>query len=159
MLFERAYGWDLDSTLSDTSQRRPLLDRVKASEATWEDYSLASEHDEPRVAARVLMQQLARPGAWHIVVSGRSSVAEGLTWRWLHNHGFPVTRLMLKPPGQDIAEFKIESVEKIKAEGNLVMFFEDWASLAQAIRERTGVPVLTINPEYPDMCTCGYANG
>ena len=151
-----AFLWDLDTTLADTQHRRPLLARVKASEATWEEYSLAAAGDTPREAAVVLMRRLPGP---HYVVSGRSEVARELTWAWFRRHDIPVVRLVLRPEGDyaPSAEFKVKSIERLKQQVNPVLYFEDWAPAAQAVREQCGIPVLTINPEYPGMCTCGFA--
>ena len=151
-----AFLWDLDTTLADTQHRRPLLAKVKASEATWEDYSLAAADDVPREAAVVLMRSLV--AAQHIVISGRSEVARDLTWAWFSKHNIPVDDLVLRPEGDysPNAEFKVKVIEHYKAHVRPIMYFEDWPPAAKAIREQCRIPVLTINPEYPDMCTCGY---
>jgi hypothetical protein len=150
--------WDLDSTLSDTTQRRALLAKVKASEATWEDYSLAAVDDVPREAAVVLMRQLPFV---HVVVSARSEVARDLTWDWIHRHQIPVSVLELRPDRENSenGEFKARVIERLREHFRPVLFIEDWAPASKVIRERTGIPVLTINPEYDDMCTCGGASG
>jgi uncharacterized HAD superfamily protein len=76
-----------------------------------------------------------------------------LTVSWLGAHAVPYDGLELDLNTQG----KISYIEELKVLGyNPVLMFEDWAPAAQAVRERCGIPVLTINPEYPDMCTCGY---
>ena len=150
--FRTVVCFDLDSTLADTSHRQPMIPDIKAGLKTWEDYSLACSGDSvmeaPALVARILYQK-------HLihVVSGRDSVAASLTEKWLWRNGIPVDVLSLRPAGDDTpnGERKASYVRQLQEDGfEVELFIDDWPENAAVIRELTGVPVLVVNPCYPD---------
>jgi hypothetical protein len=144
--------WDLDSTLCSTWHRQHMIPAVKAGEKTWDQYAELCAGDEPIEGAVELVRLLA-PHNCQIAVSGRSGSAKALTLEWLRTHGVPLDRTIMRPDG-DFTEnglLKVKVIRQLQRQGlDVRLFIEDWPQAAELIREQTGVPVLVVNPCYPD---------
>jgi hypothetical protein len=149
-----AVGWDLDSTLAGTMHRQPFIDKIRAGAGTWEDYSLMCADDEPVEGAIALMQlmRVYTPELLHIVISGRSQCALGLTWSWLRINRAVPDLIRLRPDGDNTpnGEWKVSQIRALAEERGfeIVLFVEDHPGTAAYIREHAGIPVLGVNPFY-----------
>lgn len=154
--------WDLDSTLCSTWHRQHMIPAVKAGEKTWDDYAALCGDDDPIEGTVALVRLIAAQNAFiedpekrirQIAVSGRSGSAKMLTLKWLRTHGIPLDRTIMRPDG-DCTEnglLKVRVIRQLRGEGiDVRLFIEDWPPAAEIIREQTGVPVLVVNPCYPD---------
>jgi phosphoglycolate phosphatase-like HAD superfamily hydrolase len=151
MFLRTAVGFDLDSTLCNTRHRwhlSPMAD----PESSWEKYCAARIGDTPIpgvVAAARLHYLYNQIHIW----SGSESSSDQVTRRWLTRHRVPFDDLRQRPPGDDSpnAELKIRFIEELRAKGiETVLFFEDVPDVGRQIEEKTGVPVLVVNPCYPE---------
>lgn len=144
-------GWDLDSSLCSTMHRRHLIPKIRAGEATWDDYSMLCVDDPPIEGAVALMRLMKEMDhrVRHVAISGRSARAMRLTNAWADKHRVPLSRIMLRPDGDHTPNgpWKVQCIRKLEAEGNQVrLFVEDWDETARYVREHTGIPVLGLNP-------------
>jgi hypothetical protein len=144
--------FDLDSTLCNTLHRQSMIPEIQAGAKTWEDYSLACMDDSP-IEGAVLLARMLWPLHKIGIASGRNEAARTLTTRWLDLQAVPYDRLLLRPEG-DYTEnglLKVRWIREYQAAGyDVAMFVEDWPETAETIRAATGVPVLVVNPCYPD---------
>lgn len=149
-----AVVWDKDSTLANTSQRLHIIPLIKEGKATWDDYSMACETDEP-IPGSVRLLKLLHPYHRQIVISGASEASRSLVNDWFWRNGIPVDGLELRLPDEitvENAELKVRKVRKLQAAGiDVVLAVEDYQPAAELIYKETGVPVLGLNPFY------GYA--
>lgn len=153
-------GWDLDSSVSSTLHRRHLIPEIRAGRKTWHDYSVLCLDDPPIEGAVALMGLMTQmnPRVGHVAISGRSVQALRLTQQWAVNHKVPFSRYMLRPDDTENGDWKVACIRQLFREGHTVrLFVEDWAPVAQRIREQTDVPVLGVNPFDPDTCLVGRA--
>lgn len=148
-----AVVWDLDSTLANTLHRQPMVEQIKAGKATWDDYSLAAEADEP-IRGSVALLRMLQPIHQQIIISGRSEAAWSLTNDWLYRHSIPVDRLYLRQPGEsidDTDQLKVRKIRKLLGQGlSVVLYVEDWGPAAEAVWRELHIPVLGVNPFYPE---------
>lgn len=154
-VLSRAYdvvAWDLDSTVFDTSHRQYLIDEVKAKRATWEDYSMLCTGDTPIPGSVELMRILAQVTR-QVAISGRSECATDVTWDVVRKFAIPLDEIFLRPDGDNIPNglFKVGVVKRLETYGYKVrLFLEDWPPSAEFIRSTGGVPVMVVNPCYPE---------
>ena len=152
--------WDLDSTLCNTAHRQPMIPLIKAKAGpTWEDYSMACVDDTP-VEATIALVRLLHGTIQQFGVSGRSSAARELTLDWFKRHDVPLDELYLRPAGDHTpnGRYKVGVVRQLRANGlEVALFVEDWAETADYIREKTGVPVLTVQGDYLDLDATGLS--
>lgn len=154
-VFSRAHdvvAWDLDSTVFDTSHRQYLIDEVKARRATWDDYSMLCVNDTPVPGSAELMRLLAQTTR-QVAISGRSQCALDLTWQVARKFSIPLDDIRLRPDGDNTENglFKVGELNRLELEGFRVrLFIEDWPPSAEFIRKMTRVPVLVVNPCYPE---------
>lgn len=144
-------GFDKDSTLALTSHRRPLAMEAAAGRRPWLDYSRACMADEPVRAARQLMMILVHTHRC-VVMSGATECPEAR--EWLRQHQFPYSDVLLRPadePETSNDALKIRWINELNRRGyRMELFVEDHPDTAAAIERETGVPVLVLNPCYPD---------
>jgi len=143
-------GFDLDSTICNTEQRQWMVPKIKAGEASWADYSMASADDVP--VDGVVRLLLALHDHYLIfIMSGRSEKARQISEHWLEKHGIPYDRLLLKPEGEDTENglLKVQWIKQLEAEGfHFRLYVEDWPATADVIRGGAHIPVLVVNPCY-----------
>ena len=143
---------DLDSTLADTRQRWPLSPMVNP-DTTWADYSAACAGDVPLHGPIAVLRLLWPHHEIHIV-SGSNASARPHREAWLDRHQVPYDYLRLR--GDTEEEIPNEGIKTgyvgwLRYRGTEpVLFLEDWAPAAAAIWEATRVPVLGVNPFYPE---------
>ena len=146
--------FDLDSTLASTLHRQHMLDAIRAGEATWDDYSLACDHDEPLPAAIRLARLLFTGGQRIIILTGRGDIGRHQTGMWLRRHHVPCDLLLMRPRGDHRSnqEYKADVVADILAgkHGPYTpqLIVDDYPAAAETL-EPLGVPVLTVDPRYP----------
>ncbi len=147
--------WDLDSSVRSTVHRRHLLPKIRAGQATWDDYSLLAADDTP-IAGSVQLMKLLEDAYWNIAVSGASEAALDLTVTWAEKHSVPLDDYILRPAGDttDNGVFKVSVVRRLREAGlNVLLFVEDWEPAARKIEAETGIPVLGVNPFDADAAT------
>lgn len=154
-LWRPVYGWDLDSTVASTVQRRHMVEAIRADallagEGAWDRYAMACADDAPVLGSVALMREL--PGV-HVAISGRSGCAEELTWNWFDQYEVPVSAALLRIDGDHTpnAKYKVRVLLAMQEMGiNVKLFFEDWKEAAEAVAGETGIPVVGINPFDPE---------
>jgi hypothetical protein len=144
--------FDRDSTLGNT-RHRWHLSPMKDPTSSWEMYAAACWWDPPipgTVAAARLHYQHHRV---HIC-SGMDGSAYETNLSWLERHRVPYDEVRLRRAG-DVetpnADLKVGYILELKSRGiETVLCYEDWGPAAADIERRTGVPVVGVNPFYPD---------
>jgi hypothetical protein len=143
-------GWDKDSTISDSSQRHHMLADCQAGRVSWAEYSVACKDDKP-VASVIELMWMLSPSYLNVVMSGATECPEAM--EWLEYHDVPADDVKYRPEG-DYTEnglLKVRWIREYQAAGyDVAMYVEDWPETAETIRAATGVPVLVVNPCYPD---------
>lgn len=143
-------GFDLDSTLCDTTIRQGMVPEIKAGLKTWDDYSMACASDVP-ISGVVQLARLLWPGYKIWIMSGRSECARNLTTQWLDLHAVPYDNLLLRPDDDSTENglLKVRWIKELEAAGlSLSLMVEDWPVTAETIRAATDVKVLVPNPCY-----------
>jgi hypothetical protein len=153
LLWHPVYAWDLDSTVASTVHRRHLVEEIRlGGPATWDDYAMLCPDDTPLDGTVALMRELGHRGV-HVVISGRSGLAEALTWQWFEKHDVPVAAALLRIHGDHTpnGEYKSRVLNAMRRLDITVrLFFEDWSEAAAEIGAKTGIPVVGINPFDPE---------
>lgn len=147
---------DLDSTIADTRQRwhlSPMADPALDDPALdWVRYSKACVGDVPLPGTIRALKLHWTEHQIHLVSgSGDESRKERILW--LRRHKVPYDYLRLRPPGDSTpnGELKVRYIEWLRERGiEVLLFYEDWPEAARLIWEKTGVPVLGVNPFYPE---------
>lgn len=149
-----AVVFDKDSTLFNTFQRWHLSP-MRDPSSSWEKYSQACMDDEP-IPGTIRAAELHWPHHQIHICTGASTEAEHMAREQLALHGVRFDFLRMKAPEdtRPNEEYKIAYVLGLRAAGiDVVLFYEDWGPAAIAIQERTGVPVVGVNPFYPEDMT------
>ena len=141
---------DIDSTLSDTRQRRFACPTVNPTR-TWAEYAMLCSQDKSIPGAVRTLRMFHSAGYGVHLITGRPEVARRLTEGWLRQHEVPYEELRMRPNSLDPSiSLKVAYIEVLRQRGyEPVLFLEDWPEEAAAI-EAAGVPVLCINPRYRD---------
>lgn len=142
--------FDKDSCYADTRHRQPMLPEIRAGRATWTDYYLAMEDDQP-IAGTVRLLKLLDPAHLLLTVTGSGEEAFPLLKSWLVTHKVPMDGVVMRPAGDNSpnAVFKVRAVMWLQSLGyDVQLLVEDWAEVAQEVTERTGVPGLVVKTEY-----------
>ena len=149
------YAWDLDSTVCSTVHRRHVAQAIIAAgeedNEAWDRYAMMCSKDEPVPGSVALLGELLHSG-FNVAISGRSALAEELTWEWFFEHdvGFGAALLRAEGDYTPNAEYKIRVLRELQAQGAEVrLFFEDWQEAGIEIAKATGIPVVGINPFDP----------
>lgn len=144
--------FDRDSTLALTRQRWHLSP-MKDPDSTWAVYSDACFEDEP-MPGPVAAARLHYPHHRIHICSGMDGSAWDRAVLWLVKHRIPYDEIRLRPAGDTEipnAELKVSYIEELRLRGiETVLCYEDWGPAAAEIHERTGVPVVGVNPFYPE---------
>lgn len=149
-----AVMFDLDSVLALTRQRWHLSPMADPT-SSWARYCAARMGDIPNpgpVAAARLHYPVHRV---HICSgSDGSPASEDVTRRWLDLARVPFDELKLRDLGDEDTpneDIKVGHILDCEARGiSVVLAYEDWEPSARAIFERTGTPVVGVNPFYPE---------
>lgn len=142
---------DLDSTLCDTRHRwhlSPMAD----PESSWHAYCAARMGDLP-ILGTVTLVRLLYPHHQVHVCSGSDDSSGDVTRSWLAMHRVPYDVLRQRPAGDYRKNhvLKISYIEELRGRGiHVALFLEDHPEVAREIPLATGVPVLGVNPFYPE---------
>ena len=143
--------YDLDSTVCDTRHRHEFADKVKAGEATWEEYSLQCVDDKPYPGAIKLMQITDRLYR-NYILTGRDIVAWDHTVKWLKQEKAPWHMMRMRTPEDPYpsVEYKVKAMLELRDHGaDVVLVIEDWPPIVDAL-EAEGFTVLCVNPRYEE---------
>jgi uncharacterized HAD superfamily protein len=120
--------------------------------SSWDVYCAARMDDAP-IPGTVTLARLLYPHHQVHVCSGSEASSANVTRSWLDTHRVPYDVLRQRAEGdhRPNAELKIAYIEELHASGlRVVLFLEDHPEVAAQISWRTGVPVLGVNPFYPE---------
>jgi hypothetical protein len=146
-----AVGFDLDSTLCDTRHRwglSPMAD----PESTWDVYCAARLGDAPILGTVTTARLFYLTNQIHIW-SGSEATSDAVTRTWLSRHRVPFDDLRQRPEGdhRPNAELKISFILDLRERGiETVLYYEDMPDVATEIYDKTGTPVVVVNPCYPE---------
>jgi len=146
-----AVVFDKDSTLADTRHRWHLAPGAGA-EPDWDAYSAACLGD-PLLPGPATLTRLLHPHHQVHVCSGSNDTSRQATLQWLTVHRIPYDALYQRPPGDRRKNWRLKTdyVNSLRALGvEVVLFVEDHPEVAAMIEAETGVPVLGVNPFYPE---------
>jgi precorrin-6B methylase 1 len=146
-----AVGFDLDSSLANTRHRWHLAPAAEPG-ADWEPYCAARMGDMP-FPGPAAAARLHYPAHQVHIFSGSSASSEAVTRQWLSLHRIPFDGLRQRARGdrRENADIKVGYIEDLRESGILmVLYYEDHPDVATEIYERTGVPVVILNPCYPE---------
>lgn len=142
--------FDLDSTLRDSTQRQHLLPRNNP-DSSWDDYSIAGQHDAP-IHGPIMAMRLHWPEHQIHIITGSNEIARAETEHWLAMHAPWYDYLALRPAGDrtENSQRKIEYIKSLEAQGTTVLLmYEDYGAAARRIERKTHVPVVVVNALYP----------
>ncbi len=139
----RAVIWDLDGTLSDDRARAHFVEVERGKQRDWKSYFDAIGDDPPIAASMEVLRAMHAAGIRIVFLTGRPDNTRRTTQLWLKANGLTeYDRLVMRPAGEfrPAGRFKVDEVEKLRREYELVCAFEDRIDVADALRE-AGVPV------------------
>jgi beta-phosphoglucomutase-like phosphatase (HAD superfamily) len=139
----KAVVWDLDGTLSDDRARAHYVEVREGRARDWESYFDAIDQDPPIAASMEVLRALHAQGLRIVFLTGRPEYTRRKTERWLKANGLTdYDRLLMRPPGdfRRAGEMKVEQIEKLRKQYELVCAFEDRIDVADALRV-AGLPV------------------
>ena len=139
----KAVVWDLDGTLSDDRARAHYVEVREGRARDWESYFDAIDQDPPIAASMEVLRALHAQGLRIVFLTGRPEYTRRKTERWLKANGLvDYDRLLMRPPGdvRRAGEMKVEQIEKLRKQYELVCAFEDRIDVADALRI-AGLPV------------------
>jgi beta-phosphoglucomutase-like phosphatase (HAD superfamily) len=139
----KAVVWDLDGTLSDDRARAHFVEVQQGKGRDWKSYFDAIDKDPPIAASMEVLRAMHAAGNRVIFLTGRPEYTRRKTEKWLKANGLTeYDRLLMRPPGEyrPAGRFKVEVVERLRDEYELVCAFEDRADVAHALRG-AGLPV------------------
>lgn len=145
--------FDLDSTLSDSRQRRHLI-ADNHEDTDWVAYSLAAGDDLP-VPGTVAMARALAPTHDLYIVTGRSEEAWEVTLDWLARHDLDLFADVFMRGTSDRtsnAEHKVKVMREWMDvhEREISFLVEDWPKVADAVYAELGIPVVLVNPRYDE---------
>jgi hypothetical protein len=149
---DTAVLFDRDSTLGDT-RHRWHLSPMKDPRSSWAVYAAACEDDPPIIGA-VAAARLHYPHHRIHICSGMDGSGERANRRWLDKLDIPYDEVRLRPAGDTEipnADLKVNYIYELwDRHITVVLCYEDWGPAAEEIYRRTGVPVVGVNPFYPE---------
>lgn len=149
-LLKTAIGFDLDSTLADTRHRWDLSPMADPA-SSWEEYCAARLGDTP-IAGTVTAARLYYRHYQVHIFSGSEESSERVTRKWLDFHRVPFDVLRQRPSGDETpnSQLKARWILELREQGiEMLLYYEDHGPVALEIPVLTGVPVLGVNPFYP----------
>ena len=139
----KAVVWDLDGTLSDDRARAHFVEVEQGKKRDWKSYFDAIGEDPPIAASMEVLRAMHAVGNRVVFLTGRPEYTRRKTEKWLKANGLTeYDRLLMRPPGEyrPAGRFKVEVVERLRDEYELVCAFEDRSDVAHALRG-AGLPV------------------
>jgi hypothetical protein len=146
-----AVWFDLDSTLADTRHRWGLSPMADPS-SDWHAYCAARIGDDPVLGAVAAARAHYQYSQVH-VFSGSEESSRLVTLEWLDLHRIPFDGLRQRKDGDDRPnhEVKVDGIRELQAAGlHVLLGYEDHPEVAALVYEATRVPVLVVNPCYPE---------
>jgi hypothetical protein len=144
--------FDRDSTLGNT-RHRWHLSPMRDPASSWAVYAAACIGDQP-LPGPVAAARLHYPHHRVHICSGMDGSAREANRLWLARNDIPYDAIRLRPAGDTEipnAELKVSYIFELRRRGvETVLCYEDWGPAAAEIHERTGVPVVGVNPFYPE---------
>ena len=140
----RAVIWDLDGTLSDDRARAHFVEVEEGRKRDWKSYFDAIAEDPPIAASIAILHALRTEGFRILYLTGRPEYTRPLTERWLKANGLDeYDHLLMRPNGErrPAGEFKVEAIERLRQQYEIVCAFEDRLDVAEALRQN-GTPVV-----------------
>jgi FMN phosphatase YigB (HAD superfamily) len=133
----KAVVWDLDGTLADDRARAHFVEVEQGKKRDWKSYFDAIDEDPPIAASMEVLRALHAGGLRIVFLTGRPEYTRRRTERWLKANGLTeYDRLLMRPPGdfRPSGPFKVEVIEALRREYELVCAFEDRIDVADALR-------------------------
>lgn len=146
-----AVGFDMDSTLANTRHRWGLSPMADPS-SNWEKYCAARMGDLP-FRGPATLARLSHPVHQVHIWSGSEESSREVTRAWLDLHQVPFDDLRQRPFGDHTPNglLKARFILELRERGiETVLYVEDHPDSARTIEHLTGVPVLVVNPCYPE---------
>jgi hypothetical protein len=146
-----AVGFDLDSTLADTRHRWGLSPMSDPS-SDWGRYCAARMGDTPFPGA-VAAARLHYPHHRVYVFSGSEESSAAVTRQWLDLHRIPFDDIRQRPPGDNAPNGRLKArfICELRERGiEMLLYYEDHPQAAGQIEMLAEVPVLVVNPRYPE---------
>ena len=142
-MLPQAIIFDLDGTLSDDRARAHFVEVEAGRKRDWQSYFDAMTEDPPIAASIAILHAMRKDGFRVLYLTGRPEYTRPLTEQWLKANGLDeYDRLLMRPDGErrPASEFKVEVIEKLRDEYQIVCAFEDRLDVADALRTG-GTPV------------------
>lgn len=139
----QAVIWDLDGTLSDDRARAHFVEVEEGKKRDWRSYFDAMVEDPPIAASMAILHALRKDGIRILYLTGRPEYTRPLTERWLKANGLDDYDLLLMRPNTErrpAGLFKMEVVDALREEYEIVCAFEDRIDVAESLRQG-GTPV------------------
>jgi beta-phosphoglucomutase-like phosphatase (HAD superfamily) len=139
----KAVVWDLDGTLSDDKARAHFVEVEQGRSRDWKSYFDAIDEDPPIAASMEILRALHAQGIRIVFLTGRPEYTRPKTERWLHANGLTdYDHLLMRPEGEfrPAGFFKVDVIESLRDQYELVCAFEDRIDVADALRD-AGIPV------------------
>lgn len=139
----KAVIWDLDGTLSNDHARAHFVEVEQGRKRDWKSYFDAIDEDPPIAASMEILRALRAVGIRTVFLTGRPEYTRPKTEQWLKANGLTdYDRLLMRPEGEfrPAGEFKVEEVDRLCEEYEVVCAFEDRIDVADHIR-RAGIAV------------------
>lgn len=150
-----AVVYDLDSTIAHTVHRHDLFPTEWSREVrdVWVKYCMACPGDTPLEGTVARMRMDWQHHQVHIC-TGRMIEAESLTKEWLEKYAIPYDAIKMREfedtEATKNSDLKISYILHLRDQDiDVKLVYEDNPVISAAIHEKTGVPVLGINPFYP----------
>lgn len=133
----KAVVWDLDGTLSDDRARAHFVEVERGRKRDWRSYFDAIEEDAPIAASMEMLRALHSAGIRIVFLTGRPEWTREKTERWLKANGLTeYDTLLMRPEGErrHAGEFKVDEIEKLRQDYELICAFEDRIDVAEHLR-------------------------
>ena len=145
----RAITCDIDSTLADTLHRAHLINVADRETTDWLAYAQACGGDTPTAVVGLL--RVLAPHHKIILVTSRPEGARRQTQDWLAAAEVPYDSLvMLEKHGQDPTQYKVEAIEKIRRDYDVVLHLDDWWAVGEAVQTQLGIPTVIVRVYQPE---------
>lgn len=142
------WSFDLDSTVSNTMQRHPLINQEHPHLTDWRAYSMACSKDAVIEPVALTIRALAKSHPI-IFVSARDKDAQQITETWLDSHVIPFDHVFLdsvpRPRRLSHAEYKLWRLKGIEEKYNLKVLchWDDWGDVTNLLNNN-GIPSVCV---------------
>lgn len=139
----KAYIFDIDGTLADTSHRQHLLNSTPKD---WKGYFAAMSQDAPNRPVIQVAKVLLDTGFTIILVTGRPAAYRLETLTWLAKYGVCCHQLHMREEGdyRPDHEIKLDILNTISQHYEVQAAFDDRDSVVAMWRD-AGIPCFQVN--------------